>query len=630
MRVTRWFWPAVTAGMVGNALRMRQRVAALKVMEPSEEPPDPTHLLVTADGVEVDYATACAASQHALRHGLEALDLVPADLPVERLIDLAWLTHPGRFRDDPLARGRGALSALLLTEDLASRLGVTTLSGLSQVEMLRLCARAKRYAPLASDLAVAPRLRAAAHHDPAARMPCLEASFSVAAPMVVGAHAVCLAALAKGAASRRPAALAALAAHALVPLVATRGTAMTPRDMPVRVPGRFLAASEGLVRSAFARRRQDPAAVLAAAVRRADYAEQLRAAGGLDAFFGERRPDCPLCGSDRVDLLLEVPDLNQGKPGTFRLDECAGCGHVFQNPRLTPAGLDFYYGDFYDGMGAEHTELVFGAGRPSYRGRAVLVQSAAVGPGDEPRRWLDVGAGQGHFCLVARSVWPKATFDGLDIGAGIDEAERRGWIDQAWRGLFPDLAGSAEIEGRYDVVSMHHYLEHTDDPAVELDAARTALEPGGLLLIELPDASSWLGRRLGRYWAPWLQPQHLHFLTAERLQTMLAERGFTVLACQRSEPHQPAELLLALYLAVNQLAPPVDMPWSPPSTRRARWRRALALGLTAPLFIVAVTLDGLLGPILSRTGASNSFRVLARAPTPAPAPQSQSRERKTP
>jgi hypothetical protein len=140
------------------------------------------------------------------------------------------------------------------------------------------------------------------------------------------------------------------------------------------------------------------------------------------------------------------------------------------------------------------------------------------------------------------------------------------------------------------------------------------LEPGGLLLIELPDASSWLGRLLGRYWAPWLQPQHLHFLSAERVEEMLAERGFGIVETQRSEPHQPAELLLALYLLVNRVAPPVDVPWRPPSTRRARWWRAAVLGVAAPFFIVAVTIDGLLAPIVSRTGASNSFRILARAP----------------
>ena len=64
-------------------------------------------------------------------------------------------------------------------------------------------------------------------------------------------------------------------------------------------------------------------------------------------------------------------------------------------------------------------------------------------------------------------------------------AARRGWVDRAHRGLFPDLA--AEMAGEYDVVSMHHYLEHTRDPGVELEAAATALAPGGLLSLEIPD-----------------------------------------------------------------------------------------------------------------------------------------------
>ena len=33
----------------------------------------------------------------------------------------------------------------------------------------------------------------------------------------------------------------------------------------------------------------------------------------------------------------------------FTLEQCGDCGHVFQNPRLTPEGLEFYYRDFYDG-----------------------------------------------------------------------------------------------------------------------------------------------------------------------------------------------------------------------------------------------------------------------------------------
>ena len=93
-----------------------------------------------------------------------------------------------------------------------------------------------------------------------------------------------------------------------------------------------------------------------------------------------------------------------------------------------------------------------------------------------------MGTGHGHFCLVARQHWPEATFDGLDLSESVDEAARRGWVDTAYRGLFPELAGG--LPRSYDVVSMHHYLEHTRDPGAELDAATKVLEPGGHLLIE--------------------------------------------------------------------------------------------------------------------------------------------------
>jgi len=86
-------------------------------------------------------------------------------------------------------------------------------------------------------------------------------------------------------------------------------------------------------------------------------------------------------------------------------------------------------------------------------------------------------------------------------------------------------------------------------------------------------------------------------------------------ACQRSEPHQAAELMAAVHLAVTRLAPPVDVPWRPPSTQWERRRRALAEAVAAPVFVLAAVVDTLSGPIVSRTGGSNAFRVLARAPS---------------
>src|SRR5205823_1793024 len=213
-------------------------------------------------------------------------------------------------------------------------------------------------------------------------------------------------------------------------------------------------------------------------------------ARGTEPFFEPRRDDCPLCHGKDLAKIGDFPDHYQRKPGRFVLSRCRGCGHVFQNPRLSIEGLSFYYRDFYDGLGEELTQTVFANEMTEYRARAQLVASFST-----PRRWLDVGAGHGHFCCFARELLPETRFEGLDFSESIEHAVRRRWVDRGIRGLFPEVAPKLAAGGeRYDVVSMSHYLEHTLDPAAEIDAAARVLAAGGLLFIEVPDPESRLGR----------------------------------------------------------------------------------------------------------------------------------------
>jgi SAM-dependent methyltransferase len=301
-----------------------------------------------------------------------------------------------------------------------------------------------------------------------------------------------------------------------------------------------------------------------------------------------------------------VGDLLQFKPGEFELDECATCGHIFQNPRLSLEGLDFYYRDFYDGMGAELLDFVFSSDDTSYRGRVDLVAAHA-----SPKRWLDVGAGHGHFCLVASEVLPDTRFEGLDLSDSIVEAERHRWVERAHVGLFPELAD--QLAETYDVVSMHHYLEHTREPADELEAAAKVLGTGGHLLIEVPDPEAAFGRILGPMWGPWFQPQHQHLLSIGNLAAMLADRGFTVVAEERGPAHQPADLAFALVLLANRIAGPPRKPWVESRRLRARVRRAVCFPALVPLAVAALILDRLIAPVVSRRpGGSNAYRILAR------------------
>jgi SAM-dependent methyltransferase len=626
----------VAAAIAGNAVRLRARVRCLAVLDAEAArfrpaPPagmqqrDCDFAAVTAAGVVLDDATVAAAVRHAEAHELDVVDLVPGDLPVTRLIELATQVDTARYRTSGLAIGWGAGHAAVVRRSVLDRVARGEPSGsvarrdLDPVAYLRLARQLKRYAPTSTDLAVAPGLRSVDAH-PSWRLPYLQALLGVAMPLLAPGPAVGAALAAAAPAVARRTGAAALGAYLAEPEIVAAGGPVRPRDLggagasparrltgllsrPVRdvvdVVRPFVVRPAPEVRAVRATQRNELAA------RRQVYAAE---AAQPERLFDPPRHSCPWCGSPEIERAREMPDLVQGKPGTFRLDRCCACTHTFQNPRLSLAGLDHYYRDFYDGLQAEHTELLFSFTADAYAGRARMVERVVDAA---PHHWLDVGTGHGHFCLMARETWPDTRFDGLDMTDSIDEAERRGWVERGHRGLFPDLA--ADLAGTYDVVSMHHYLEHTREPGRELDAAHTVLDEGGHLLVELPAPESALGRWLGWAWGPWFQPQHQHLVPLANLLAALERRGFEIVATERAEAHQPVDLVFAVMLLAMHLAPAGSMPWDPPCSRRRQARRGAVFASLLPLAGAAMVGDQLLRPVVAaRPELTNTYRVLAR------------------
>jgi SAM-dependent methyltransferase len=324
-------------------------------------------------------------------------------------------------------------------------------------------------------------------------------------------------------------------------------------------------------------------------------------------FFQKPRKKCVLCRKETLSPLLDTPDLYQGKPGRFKLDECDSCGHIFQNPQLNSEGLSFYYKDFYDGLGEDMLESIFDSAGNPYEARGALVRKHG---GDSPEAWLDVGAGHGHLCAYLKNRFPKTRFHALDIGDSIREALSRTWVDQIHQGFFPDLAPS--LRGQFDVVSMSHYLEHTVEPKREIQSAHDALREGGVLFIELPDPESRLGRILKQYWLPWFQPQHQHLFSVSNLVEILQEEGFQVEEVQRGEAHQAVDFSSALILGLNQVVPDRSLPWFENTSKRYHGVRSAvwALGFLPLLLLKGIDLS--FSPLLARPGWSNTFRLLAR------------------
>lgn len=595
-----WLWLLPALFLLFDALKMRARRRALPVLSVTDEPAEPEHELLTAQGVEVDEETRRAASAFARRERLAVLDLVPGDLPALRAWTFLQLVDPAMYRADRLGPGVSLGHAVLVDRQVLDRAGIEAGAPRDALGLARAVTQAKRFASGRTGIAVAPRLRASSEPR-GRRMELLRALTPRGAMLVLVGTPLLFAVLALGAATGSVAGLVMLGVFHLQPLVAFAGGGLGSRGAfaasllrtPLEV-ARWLALV--FERSAPV----DPALI---AARRAEYDELL--AGGLDRFFEPRRDSCPVCAGTKLRREVEVGDLLQGKPGRFRLDACERCGHVFQNPRLSLEGLDFYYKDFYDGLGAESTDRLFGSTARSYEARARIV------PDEAPvSRWLDVGGGHGHFCCAAREIRRETKFDALDLSESIDDAVRRGWVDEGFRGLFPDLAPT--MAGRYDVVSMSHYLEHTRDPAVEIDAAREALAPRGYLVVEVPDPECPMRVLLGRFWLPWFQPQHQHLLSVSNLEKILREKGFEPLLWHRAEAHQTVDFLAAVILFMNAVLPAVDVPWRPARGAPARALRNAAFMLAIPALLAGHLLDVVAGRVIARRGGSNTYRVLAQ------------------
>lgn len=326
---------------------------------------------------------------------------------------------------------------------------------------------------------------------------------------------------------------------------------------------------------------------------------------GLHKMFEPRSTSCPMCAGTILVREQTLEDFTQLKPGYFHMSRCRNCGHIFQNPRLNARGLEFYYRDFYTGAGEATVRGCLASMKRYYRARAKMIEGS-----HQPRRWLDVGAGYGHFCLTARELWKETTFHVLDVSPSIKRAEELGWAERAYAGPFLDLA--SQLEESYDVVSMFHYLEHTVDPLAELHTAAAAVEPGGFLMIEVPDPDSVSRRLMGRFWPSWFAPQHLHFFPARNMETYLREAGLEPVLWHRAGAHQATDTAFAMESYLRQWMYVPNLPWN---TARAlpSLKMQLMVNLARrPLGFMMRTLDHLLSPLRYLPRWPNTYRVLAR------------------
>lgn len=592
---------------LASGLTLRRRVGDLPVLEPAPDDGRPRNdrRVLSAPGVKVEAATLAAAGERMDRDGLEALDLIPGNVPALELLRTARAYRGGRagersYRRNPMAGGITSGYAVIVSEALLARAGLGGEPAVAprRGRIYELAEEIKRFGGEAVDVAAAPGFRPAIGTIIPGAM---AYRWLEAAPLVW--FCIFMLALTVWAAVASPLiGGAALAVWHLQPAIALAGQRARAGGVAasclLRIPLELWRYARTLHEAL-----RPPDVALAAETRRC-YDGLL--ADGTAALFDARAATCPACGSSRLRKQVETRDYNTAKQGVLRQDRCLECRHVFQNPRVNERGLAYYYGDHYVGVGKADWISAARFMESNNRRRARSVAGLL-----SPQRWLDVGTGFGHFCCVARQEWPGLAIDGLDFGDSVEEAQRCGWIDRAFREPFVELARSRP--GEYDVVSLFHYLEHTADQPAEIRAAREVLAPGGALVIEAPDPDCPMGALLGRFWMQWVPTQHLNMAPVAGVERMLAAEGFEVHSVERREAHLGIEWFSTLHLLENWLGPATWLPWRRPATALDELRYGLRLAVTFPLFLPVIALELTHTAVLvGALGLSNSYRIVAR------------------
>lgn len=223
--------------------------------------------------------------------------------------------------------------------------------------------------------------------------------------------------------------------------------------------------------------------------------------------------DCPLCRARD----FEVVGLRDRDGSALRTVMCRTCGHVFTNPAPGADDLAAYYAlryrAAYKGVTTPKPKHVLRAG---LRALERLARLRPFCP--PPARALDVGAGGGEFAYLLHKAGYNVT--GIEPNAGYGTYAGSTYAIDIRRATLQDVTFAPAT---FDLITLHHVLEHLPEPATALAVLHEWLKPGGLLIVEVPSALSWFHAPRRRFHAA-----HVHTFNPWGMEDLARAAGYTV------------------------------------------------------------------------------------------------------
>ncbi len=222
---------------------------------------------------------------------------------------------------------------------------------------------------------------------------------------------------------------------------------------------------------------------------------------------------CLVCNYASARPLYAIEGIEE------RLVTCDRCGLGSLHPLPTSERIaDFYPAEYYGTPEAKCEPLVEAVVRHGARSR-VKSMLAGVKPG---ARVLDIGCGRG---FLSRGLLDQ----GFEAhGVEMSAAAAAGADPRAQIRVAPHLQDARYETNQFSVVILWHVLEHLRHPEETLAEVARILEPGGRLIIAVPNFGSMQSRWAGADWFHLDLPRHLYHFSDGTLVRFVERQGFAM------------------------------------------------------------------------------------------------------
>lgn len=238
---------------------------------------------------------------------------------------------------------------------------------------------------------------------------------------------------------------------------------------------------------------------------------------------------CHLCGESKkfIPILLNGLPLKKGQFDYDVYPVICNCGLVFLNPRWSSKTYGRFYEKYYDDLYRLELKPDYGIEGVIQHMEQVWERSrASLDNSDEIQKILDIGCGSGHGLTYLKAQIPGVDIYGIEaspeccrilekeVGAVLVDND----VDGPWTGAYKE---------KFDFIVMRHVVEHLLSPIETLSRLRTALAPGGLLYIAVPDMihPRVILRDYKNWWEYYFRAVHPYYYCRETLFATLEAAG---------------------------------------------------------------------------------------------------------